>query len=572
MMLYGMHDRCNLDVLAQPSWIVISEAIGHDPYNHNGGDYRDLEAAGHTVVVRLNNGYYPDGTIPSPEYYQEFAARCGNFVAASAGCRYWIIGNETNHSQERPHGQAISAENYADCYYHCREEIRARPGHSDDQVLVAAVAPWNIQTGPWLDYFRQVLLLAGDMDGICLHAYTHGNHPDLIFSNQTMDPPYATCFYHFRAYQDFLAHVPLSMRDIPVYITETDQDVPWADTNSGWVKNAYREIDDWNKAGGQPIHCLCLYRWAGDQWIIRDKPGVIADFLQAQQMGYQWPLDEEDNDMVEIDLFLVNPDFEQGFREIDAGEVKVADGWWPWWHETDSRPEFKDARFEVDPSRIKSGRFAQQWFVRWRTYTAGIYQQVEGVPVGKPLVFEAHVQAWSTDTEDSERSDGRLQMRIGIDPYGGTDPEGEDVVWCEAVPAAPMHPNEYVALRVEAVARSDRCTVFGWSQCEWRLSHNDAYMDTCRLFYLGDEDPGDPGEPGEPAQCGAQEAMHLGLSILLNADLAHAKVIEDALAEMDMTAWMKHVRRLGVRPRGMRGFWHRLYWLLSGNMKHVDRS
>jgi hypothetical protein len=61
---------------------------------------------------------------------------------------------------------------------------------------------------------------------------------------------------------------------------ETDQLEPWADTNSGWVKAAYSEIDNWNRTPGTiKINSLVLYRWPKfDDWWIIGKNGVINDF------------------------------------------------------------------------------------------------------------------------------------------------------------------------------------------------------------------------------------------------------------------------------------------------------
>ena len=106
-----------------------------------------------------------------------------------------------------------------------------------------------------------------------------------------MGPPYEAYHYNFRAYRDYLNAHPAWARSLPVYITETDQVDPWADTNSGWVRNAYREIDDWNKTPGtQKIRSLLLYRFCPgcDQWDITSKGGVIADFRQAMDNDYRW--------------------------------------------------------------------------------------------------------------------------------------------------------------------------------------------------------------------------------------------------------------------------------------------
>jgi hypothetical protein len=81
------------------------------------------------------------------------------------------------------------------------------------------------------------------------------------------------------------------MRTLPVYITESNQDAPWLDQNTGWVQAAYAEIDGWNqRADTQTIHCLCLYRWnRDDQWTIEPKGGVQTDFAAAVARGYTRP-------------------------------------------------------------------------------------------------------------------------------------------------------------------------------------------------------------------------------------------------------------------------------------------
>jgi hypothetical protein len=197
------------------------------------------------------------------------------------------------------------------------------------------------------------------------------------------------------------------------------------------------------------------------------------------------------NQTAETDLALQNPGFEGGFREVDGiAELKVSTGWQPWWDENARRPEFKLATLSVDSRRVHSGNNAQQWFTVYDMHTAGIYQRVSGVPVGKTLVFEAWVQAFSSGTDNFDQSNGRYRMRIGIDPYGGVDPESTDIVWSDGGNAIQPY-DRYVFLEVETPARSDRVTVFVWGQAEWALKHNDAYCDDARL-YVVDDDGGTP--------------------------------------------------------------------------------
>jgi hypothetical protein len=199
--------------------------------------------------------------------------------------------------------------------------------------------------------------------------------------------------------------------------------------------------------------------------------------------------------MSDIELAVKNAGFEEGWREVDGiGELKVAEHWFPWWHETDTRPEYKIATLDVDANRVHSGSAAQQWFNNYATHTGGIYQQIQDVPVGKALTLTAFVQAFSRNDDGNWReSDGRYRMRIGLDPYGGTDPESKDVVWSQVVQPY----DKWFPLRVETTSRSDRCTIFVWAQAEWRVKHNNGYVDDCRLVYAGEDAPPDPPPSGD---------------------------------------------------------------------------
>ncbi|RME72913.1 MAG: hypothetical protein D6784_12770 [Chloroflexi bacterium] len=328
--IYGMHDRGGEHLMIHQGkakgWVLVTEELGANPNDQNGSDYTDLSNQGFGVIVRLNHAYGSNGTIPLPSKYGDFARRVANFVRNSSGAHIWIIGNEPNLEREQPrkHPGASEAEPitprlYATCYKMCRDAIHRLPGHEHDQVLVAAIGPWNPEThydadpenqypankipgapghypyfgfwGDYIQYLRDILLAIGpgNCDGIAIHAYTHGVEPDLVFSEQKMGPPFENYHFHFRTYRDQLQAIPPAFRHLPVYLTEMDQDEPWENANRGWVKNAYKEINDWNKAGNQQIRCAVLYRWPKlDKWSIVDKPGVQEDFREAVAMNYQW--------------------------------------------------------------------------------------------------------------------------------------------------------------------------------------------------------------------------------------------------------------------------------------------
>ncbi|MFN8445246.1 MAG: M23 family metallopeptidase [Caldilineaceae bacterium] len=350
--IFGFHDPGGESLLltaGRPGWIVFPESIGSDPSNISGFDYTPWSSQDLGVMVRLNYGYEPDGTIPVSSQYENFAKRCANFVANSAGCKIWIIGNEPNLHTERPvfdGGRAaprqpkppiskrqlrgaedrrqqlqpqstrnrsaldslrafvdgrevITPSLYARCYQLCRAAIRAVPGHANDQVLIAGIAPWNNQTsypgnelGDWVVYFQDILntLGPGNVDGVALHVYSHGPDPNLITASVPMDYPFQQRQYNFLVYRDWMNAIPITMRSLPVYISETDQIDPWVNVNSGWVQSAYAEINWWNtQPGRQQIRALCLYRWPNyDPWGIDGKSALLEDVRAALQTPYRW--------------------------------------------------------------------------------------------------------------------------------------------------------------------------------------------------------------------------------------------------------------------------------------------
>lgn len=295
--LHGVHDTDGVGLMdGFPGWVVITEAIGHEARDKSGRDYSEWSRRGLGVVVRLNNAHDGvNGTIPLPDQYNDFAFRCANFVAASTGIDVVIIGNEPNHSNEWPRrdGQKaqIDPHDYARCYSLCRSAIRGI--NAQIPVLVAAIAPWNNESGDWLHYLRRVInQLWEGTHGFALHAYTHGADPALIFSDEMQHGWY----WHFRVYRQQMVAIreiiKSQVQGMLFLITETNQgDGPWADVDSGWVQNAYKEISDWNGLQpSMPIAGLALYRSnRDDKWSFADKEGVKKDFRAAVEQGYPSP-------------------------------------------------------------------------------------------------------------------------------------------------------------------------------------------------------------------------------------------------------------------------------------------
>ena len=323
--IYGMHDPGGEHLMTAggeaKGWVLVTEAIGTEAHEQGGKDYRNLSNQGLGVIVRLNQSYGANGTIPREKRYPEFAQRCANFVRNSHGASIWLIGNEMNFEREQPRqegsnqAEVITPRRYAKCYKMVRQKIKSLPGHEDDLVVTGSPAPWNSQTkyeadpegkypanptGDWVNYLRDILLAIGpnDIDAISIHTYTHGYSPDLVFSDAKMGAPgFQHRHYNFYAYKDQMEAIPENMRHLPVYLTEMNGDreggeggPTWPFGNNGWIKNAYKEINNWNKSGKQQIRCAILFRWIKDKlgWTIDGKTGVQQDFKEAIAKNYKW--------------------------------------------------------------------------------------------------------------------------------------------------------------------------------------------------------------------------------------------------------------------------------------------
>jgi murein DD-endopeptidase MepM/ murein hydrolase activator NlpD len=176
--------------------------------------------------------------------------------------------------------------------------------------------------------------------------------------------------------------------------------------------------------------------------------------------------------------------------------AQMPPGWLPWWRTQSAEdeawinrmPEYKPVcpyDLEEAPcpfeNRLKGTRQALQYFSFHSNHQAGIYQTVS-VPRNARLKFSIWGQAWSTWGDGLTSEDGTpVNMRIGIDPTGGTNPYSPDIVWSGF--ANPYDAYQY--FEVEATAQGDKVTVFTWSNPERERKHNDIYWDEASLTVAG---------------------------------------------------------------------------------------
>ncbi len=306
-------------------WILFTEICGRHAHTITGSPVLrrrlwDWADQGYGVVIRLNHGYEPGGTLPESRFYADYAAAAAQWVAvylrdaerASSDYTWTIqIGNEQNNPREHPGGyehprEHITPELYADAFNRTYAEIKAVlpnaivcPGAIDPYNYMPMRALGDVRWRP-LDYYATMMERIDALDGVILHAYTHGPDVSLVthlkrFGDGT--GPLWDHYYDFQTYRLFMERVPAKWRDVPAYITEMnhihrpsgEHDQGWMNNNVGWIQAVYAEINRWNQqAYAQQIHCGLIYRWIGDAWAIEDKPEVLADFRSALEQDYRW--------------------------------------------------------------------------------------------------------------------------------------------------------------------------------------------------------------------------------------------------------------------------------------------
>ncbi|MEK9163639.1 MAG: LysM peptidoglycan-binding domain-containing protein, partial [Chloroflexota bacterium] len=167
---------------------------------------------------------------------------------------------------------------------------------------------------------------------------------------------------------------------------------------------------------------------------------------------------------------LNNPGFDGAYNADGS-----ANGWTAWWREPDStyrKPEFRDAF--SSGGRVHSGNNAQKYSTTSAVHQAGVYQQVTGVIIGQKYRFTAFMSGASSTGQTS------MEMQVGADPNGGTDPFGASVIWGTAGSAI----DTWQLFGVDVVARSSTVTVFTRSAPKVATQRNEVFVDDAALYVI----------------------------------------------------------------------------------------
>jgi len=344
--LYGIHDadpapteflnRVKSGTSGTGGWVTATVAVGANTNDFGGADFSALGNAGHTVICRINYGYFPDGSIPVSSQYDAFAVRCRNFVANTTGCAIWLIGNESNLNAEWPLDSTngrfnyVSPDDYAVCFRKVYNAIKStRP---NDRVMPQALAPWGGPYGGtsnlngsgypadgmplnWVTYLNQMLTAiaaSGPLDGIPLHVGSRGYAYADIYSTNRINAGGQDLYWSFFVYKDWINYgIPPSLYNLPLYVTECNGLYYWKGGGppgedltkhyeAGWMQEILAELNRHNQfaaTNGRPIfRCVNFYRWCAycDGWNLdgADNPykaQILADLDASVAQLYRWP-------------------------------------------------------------------------------------------------------------------------------------------------------------------------------------------------------------------------------------------------------------------------------------------
>ena len=148
----------------------------------------------------------------------------------------------------------------------------------------------------------------------------------------------------------------------------------------------------------------------------------------------------------------------------------------------------------VNPERVYEAFNAAAVASSAAIHDGGLYQTFP-VPAGSTVVATAYGQAWSSDLDDplSSINPTEMNMQIGLDPAGGSNPDNPTVIW-----TAPQNPlNVYGEFQISATAAGSEMTLFLRSQPAEPRRHNEAYWDAVTVSN-GELDNGDMEGPFAP--------------------------------------------------------------------------
>ena len=238
--------------------------------------YRDIRSKNIRIILRVDQA--PGFTIPPQDDWLEksrFADTCRK-IAQKVGdlLEAMIIGNELPESQNVTASWYAKVFNNADpadpnSVYPLVKSVRS-------SLKVGMYAPGGWWTAERENFWKNaVSFMKKDANGLpqvdCfpLHAYSGAAHTSTTL---TEDPRFPS-LYDFKGFVPHIKNIySIFGASKPVYITETNTYWyygPWNNNllysdqsyRTGWIREAFEAVDQWNKSNDIKICALCWYVW-----------------------------------------------------------------------------------------------------------------------------------------------------------------------------------------------------------------------------------------------------------------------------------------------------------------------
>lgn len=281
----GLHDFGGLDYMKQRG--LRGFCLVHWPVTTAPApiDFSDAARRGIRVIARINWGYAGGtGTLPPPQYKDQFINACINTIQASRGVEFWHIGNEPNNRGEWPSGFEITPQYVTEIYNDIWEVVSAKLGPP----------PIDPYFGPGSnngDWWERILFNIAGASVLFVHPKTQTNDPQSVWSTAKFtDDPLKWQYLNMRVIETYAAMIPARFRHLPIiasevnpqFHTEARRNLGWIDaTGAQWVQQALAYLNDWNARGSQPVIGACFYRYeTADPFGLADKPQTLARIAQ----------------------------------------------------------------------------------------------------------------------------------------------------------------------------------------------------------------------------------------------------------------------------------------------------
>ncbi|MEP7357662.1 MAG: LysM peptidoglycan-binding domain-containing protein, partial [Anaerolineales bacterium] len=106
-----------------------------------------------------------------------------------------------------------------------------------------------------------------------------------------------------------------------------------------------------------------------------------------------------------------------------------------------------------------------------------------------------YMEAWSThENTGPSMLTQSMGMRVGIDPFGGTNPWSGNVIWSAVSDSFDV----WALYSIQATAQNSTVTVFTRSTPYYGFQHNDMYMDDASLAVVGAGSVSGTGSGSQP--------------------------------------------------------------------------